>query len=292
MIQLFILTLLASEPSPALTRQDRIDYSALKIYESRESQDHSLMPVDNGYLVSNSKLQSYIEIKDDNWKAESNGKLITATSSFSRIKSFFTDFLQLKNHADATKNNSVSEDEVNKMRLRRQNAVRLGLELKSTVANYQNGQVFKIQNLKTCSEHMISLQGTLDNHPFKVTVDSSKSAPFIQSVKLESNGITVEESEEFHQVGSFRLGVYKKMEDYNKATSTLKPNLIQNFASQLVKNRKLAQVKTEELKNSITQAWKLSKRLAGCCADRTCRDAFQSRQTQPASGGLLPYTTR
>jgi hypothetical protein len=280
MKQLIMILTLISLPAWSLTKQDRIDYSVLKMYDAQPAGETAVVPASNGYVISTSKLQNYVEVKDDAWNAEINNKPIESTSRLSRLKSFFTEFMQLKTYAKNAKDTGVSQEEINKLRLRRQTSIRLGQELKESLANYQNGSPLRIRALKTCSEALTEVDGSFDNRPFKVSLTSTNAAQPQQSTTLVANELKLEEREEFVQVGGFRLAGYQT----TRSTLTAGKNLKQ-VSTKPVAAREL-------LTGPLVSAWSLAKSLGGCCANKVCRESLRSTTASPTNGGLDSYGTQ
>lgn len=292
-----ILTFFLAVPAWSLTKQGRIDYSAMRSWDEANANETAVVPVQNGYVLSRSKLQSYVEVKDDKWNATVEGKPIEATSRFSQLKSFFTDFMQLKHHADDARD-KVSDEEMKKIRLRQDYARRLGQELRTTLSNFQHAEPLRVPILKTCSASLTSIDGTYLNKPFTISITSTKAEPLTQTTELSSQALKLQETEGFVQVGASRLAVYKS----TRSQFTVSPRqptvssasravdgFNKRFAETFIKNQKLQVANASDVTNSLTMAWHLTKELGSCCADRVCREAIRSKAGANSSGGLSPY---
>jgi hypothetical protein len=280
------------------------------MYEGQAAGETAVVPVENGYIMSRLKLQNYVEVKDESWNAEANGKSIQSTSQLSRLKSFFADFMQLKGHAQDAKDKGIADEEIRKLRMRRENSLRLGQELQAALNNSEYSQ------MKVCSESTSTLEGNFENQPFKISIVSSKSEPFTQTTSMTTSiadkELKLEETEGFVQTGAFRLAVYQSTRTSLSRGSSFKSSAVgaatatpeyssftREFAKSLKgpKSAKLVVDKAARSPSSSAEAvlkstWHLAKKVASCCADHTCREALRSKTNSQNKGGLLPYESQ
>ncbi|MBC7467642.1 MAG: hypothetical protein H7256_16745 [Bdellovibrio sp.] len=123
--------LLSFSSAQAQTLQQKIDHSVLAAYDETVRQRTDVVSVERGYLMSNSGLKEYVQIKDEKFNAEVSGKTLDSKSAFSSIKDFFDTFVLLKKKSQT----SLPAEKIEKEKATRQASVRAGSTLKNILAS-------------------------------------------------------------------------------------------------------------------------------------------------------------